>query len=211
MRCKCKSKCICKCSELNKCNANIRKVRYASVVYFSLMAKNDRAFAEEFATIIHFRLQSSEDKIYALTFYWFGSHFITTSMYSQFMLTIFRKIYRLLQPTYLATSSRRGLSLVSSLSLVNFCRKIQEISFHSPKVFLFWTVPWWEGTDGTCVFRLAFAFAFPFPQLIRVNPCICIYVCVYIAHVVDKWCTLQQLCHILYGQNLAKKIELMTI
>ena len=33
------------------------------------MAKNDRAFAEEFAAIIHFRLQSSEDKIYALTFY----------------------------------------------------------------------------------------------------------------------------------------------
>ena len=57
-------------------------------------------------------------------------------MYSQFMLTIFRKIYRLLQPTYLATSSQRGLSSVSSLSLVNFCRKIQEISFHSPKAFL---------------------------------------------------------------------------
>ena len=136
MRCKCKSKCICKCSELNKCNANIRKVRYACAVYFSLMAKNDCAFAAEFAAIIHFRLKSSEDKMYALTFYWFGSHFITTSMYSQFMLTIFRKIYRLLQPTYLATSSQRGLSLVSSLSLVNFCRKIQEISFHSPKVFL---------------------------------------------------------------------------
>ena len=52
---------------------------------------------------------------------------------------------------------------------------------------LFWTVPWWQGTDETCIFRLAFAFAFPFLQLIRVNPCICICVCVYIAHVVDKW------------------------
>ena len=99
------------------------------------MAKNDCAFAAEFAAIINFRLQSSEDKIYALTFYWFGSHFITTSMYSQFMLTIFRKIYRLLQPTYLATSSQRGLSLVSSLSLVNFCRKIQEFPFTLRKLF----------------------------------------------------------------------------
>ena len=27
---------------------------------------------------------------------------------------------------------------------------------------LFWTLPWWHGTDGIFVFRLAFAFAFAF-------------------------------------------------
>ena len=68
---------------------------------------------------------------------WFGSYFIAALMYSQFMFTISRKIYRLLQPTYQATSFQGGLTLVSSFkSLVNFCREIQEISFHSPKVFL---------------------------------------------------------------------------
>ena len=138
MRCKCKSKCICKCSELNKCNANIRKVRYTNAVYFSLMAKNDWAFSAKFSAIIRFRLQTSEERIYAYTFFtdWFRSHFITASMYSQCLFTVFCKIYRLLRSTYLATSFQGGLSLVSSLSLVNFCREIQEISLHSPKVFL---------------------------------------------------------------------------
>ena len=80
-----------------------------------------------------YRVQKREYTLKRFT-NWFGSHFITASMYSQFMFTVFHKIYRLLRPTYQATSFQGGLSLVSSLSLVNFCREIQEISFHSLQV-----------------------------------------------------------------------------
>ena len=140
---------------------------------------------------------------------WFGSYFIAALMYSQFMFTISRKIYRLLQPTYLATSFQGWLNLVSSLKFGKLLSRNTGNFLSLPESFsseiadnvgaiLFWTVPCWQGTDGTCILRLAFAFAFTFPRLTRVNPCICI------AHVVDKWCTPHQLCHRLYGQNLTE-------
>ena len=56
-----------------------------------LMAKNDWAFSAKFSAIIPFRLQTSEERIYAYTFFtdWFRSNFITASMYSQCLFTVF--------------------------------------------------------------------------------------------------------------------------
>ena len=105
----------------------------------------------------------------------FGSHFITTSTYSQFMFTIVCKIYRLLRPTYLATSFQEGVSLVSSLSLVNFCREIQEISCHSPKVFL----PKLRTTSAPSSFELCRGGKEPMEPVF--SPCVCICVCVWVA------------------------------
>ena len=51
-----------------------------------------------------------------------------------------------------------------------FCRKVQEITEMAEDfdIFLVWTVPWWHGIDGTCVF----------------SPCVCI--CVTRAHKCEK-------------------------
>ena len=107
---------------------------------------------------------------------WFGGHFIITSMYSQFMFTIVCKIYRLLRPTYLATSFQEGVSLVSSLSLVNVCREIQEISCHSPKVF----IPKLRTTSAPSSFELCGGGKEPMEPVF--SPCVCICVCVAPAH-----------------------------
>lgn len=53
------------------------------------------------------------------------------------------------------------LKPVERLKVLKMCYVLSQ-KIKIGNAILFWTLPWWHGTDGIFVFRLAFAFAFAF-------------------------------------------------